>query len=97
MLLPFYSLPLLLMAFPPTNAIPQPKIIPALDNSKSLCTDRCHRLLRRSLDSIDRTLDVEQILYRIGAFRKTQLLSGKGAGSSEELALPAGEFKEICW
>lgn len=68
------------------------------DSTHLLCSHRCHRLLRRSLNRIDQNLDVSEVLYRIGIFRRDQLLSGQVAGSSEELApLPAGEFQDICW
>ncbi|KAL3094326.1 hypothetical protein niasHS_004082 [Heterodera schachtii] len=67
---------------------------------RKLCSNRCHRLLKRSLERNEQAGTVEEVLYRTVAYSRQQLLASLEEGSKEAPAkfeqLPE-PFQNICW
>uniref|UniRef100_A0A183C391 Uncharacterized protein n=1 Tax=Globodera pallida TaxID=36090 RepID=A0A183C391_GLOPA len=69
-----------------------------LAQQRKLCSNRCHRLLRRSLERVEGAGTVEEILYRISAYRRQQILASvQDDTSSTTFEEPSEPFRNICW
>uniref|UniRef100_A0A914I4X8 Transmembrane protein n=1 Tax=Globodera rostochiensis TaxID=31243 RepID=A0A914I4X8_GLORO len=69
-----------------------------LAQQRKLCSNRCHRLLRRSLERVEGAGTVEEILYQISAYRRQQILASvQDDASSATFEEPSEPFRNICW